>query len=63
MTHLKSKLPTRIDQEDWFQQDAGLYKPHVTALGAAISTIRRTAEATALRVLLNRRDGRARTPR
>ena len=28
------------------------YKPHATALGAGISTIRRTAEAVALRVLL-----------
>jgi predicted extracellular nuclease len=53
VTHFKSKLPTRIDQETWFQQDPDLYKPHVTAIGSAISTIRRTAEATALRVLLN----------
>jgi endonuclease/exonuclease/phosphatase family metal-dependent hydrolase len=52
VTHLKSKLPTRIDQEDWFQEDPDAFKPHVTAIGAAISTIRRTAEATALRVLL-----------
>jgi predicted extracellular nuclease len=28
------------------------YKPHATALGSGISTIRRTAEAVALRVLL-----------
>ena len=53
VTHFKSKLPTRIDQETWFQQNVALYKPHVTAIGSAISTIRRTAEATALRVLLN----------
>jgi predicted extracellular nuclease len=53
VTHLKSKLPTRIDQEEWFNQNKPLYLPHVTALGAAISTIRRTAEATALRVMLN----------
>lgn len=52
VTHFKSKLPTRIDQEDWYEQDPETYKPHATALGAAISTIRRTAEATALRVLL-----------
>ena len=52
VTHLKSKLPTRIDGEPWFDADPDLYKPHTTALGAAISTIRRTAEATALRVLL-----------
>jgi predicted extracellular nuclease len=53
VTHLKSKLPTRIDQEDWYQDNPDLYHPHVTAIGAAISTVRRTAEATALRVLLN----------
>ena len=52
VTHLKSKLPIRIDQEPWFDADPDLYKPHATALGAALSTIRRTAEATALRVLL-----------
>ena len=52
VTHLKSKLPTRIDQEPWFDADPDLYRPHATALGAALSTIRRTAEATALRVLL-----------
>lgn len=53
VTHLKSKLPTRIDEESWFDADPDLYKPHATALGAALSTIRRTAEATALRVLLS----------
>lgn len=52
VAHLKSKLPTRIDTEDWFAESPDLYEPHATALGAAISTIRRTAEATALRVLL-----------
>ncbi len=52
VTHLKSKLPTRIDQEPWFDADPDLYRPHTTALGAALSTIRRTAEAAALRVLL-----------
>ncbi len=52
VAHLKSKLPTRIDSEDWFEESPELYRPHTTALGAALSTIRRTAEATALRVLL-----------
>ncbi|QGQ18621.1 endonuclease/exonuclease/phosphatase family protein [Cellulomonas sp. JZ18] len=52
VTHLKSKLPTRVDREDWFTADPQTYRPHATALGAALSTIRRTAEATALRVLL-----------
>lgn len=49
VTHFKSKLPTEIGEEPWFT-DA--FKPHRTALGAALSTIRRTAEAAALRVLL-----------
>jgi Endonuclease/Exonuclease/phosphatase family len=49
VTHFKSKLPTEIDDEDWFEER---FKPHRTALGAALATIRRTAEATALRVLL-----------
>ncbi len=52
VAHLKSKLPTRIDDEDWFEEAPELYRPHTTAIGAALSTIRRTAEATALRVLL-----------
>ena len=49
VTHFKSKLPTEIDEEPWFEER---FKPHRTALGAALATIRRTAEATALRVLL-----------
>jgi predicted extracellular nuclease len=49
VTHLKSKLPTRIDGQPWFDDS---FKPHRTALGSALATIRRTAEATALRVLL-----------
>jgi endonuclease/exonuclease/phosphatase family metal-dependent hydrolase len=49
VTHLKSKLPTEIGDEPWFEER---FKPHRTALGAALATIRRTAEATALRVLL-----------
>lgn len=49
-THLKSKLPTRLDIEEW--RDEAIRK-HKNALGAAISTIRRTAEAAALRIILN----------
>jgi hypothetical protein len=52
VTHLKSKLPARVDREEWFTDDPDTFKPHATALGSAMSTIRRTAEATALRVLL-----------
>ncbi len=54
VAHLKSKLPERIYTEDWYETDEALYKPHVNALGAAMSTIRRTAEATAIRVLLTK---------
>lgn len=49
--HLKSKLPTNLDPVE-AQIDA--LKPHRTALGAALSTIRRTAEAAALRMILTR---------
>lgn len=52
VAHLKSKLPTPIYNEGWYRQDPALYKPHATALGAALSTIRRTAEATGLRAML-----------
>ena len=52
VTHLKSKLPTRIDGESWYAEDPDTFRAHRTALGAALSTIRRTAEAAALRVLL-----------
>lgn len=48
--HLKSKLPTRLDQEERNNPDIAR---HADALGTAISTIRRTAEAAALRVILN----------
>jgi endonuclease/exonuclease/phosphatase family metal-dependent hydrolase len=49
--HLKSKNPTRLDAEKWFQDDKPLYSPHRDAIGAAISTIRRTAEAAAFRIM------------
>jgi endonuclease/exonuclease/phosphatase family metal-dependent hydrolase len=52
VAHLKSKLPAQIYREDWYQADPETYKNHATALGSALSTIRRTAEATALRVLM-----------
>lgn len=50
--HFKSKAPTRIDGEAWFKADKPLYQPHTEALGSALSTIRRTAEAAAFRILL-----------
>lgn len=49
-THLKSKLPSRLDSQEW--KDPRI-RPHADALGAAISTIRRVAEAAALRIILN----------
>lgn len=52
VAHLKSKLPTALFNERWYREDTERYKPHATALGAALSTIRRTAEATGLRVML-----------
>jgi len=52
VTHLKSKLPTQMSSEEWFTKNPDLFKPHQKALGAGISTIRRTAEAVALRVLV-----------
>lgn len=55
VAHLKSKAPTRIFREGWYRDETQLYKPHTDAIGAAISTIRRTAEAAALRVILNER--------
>lgn len=54
VTHLKSKLPERVDREPWFDADEATFKPHAGALGAALATVRRTAEATALRILLTK---------
>jgi hypothetical protein len=50
--HLKSRNPTTIECDGWFGEDAPLFAPHRDALGAALSTVRRTAEAAALRVIL-----------
>lgn len=50
--HLKSKRPADIYREDWYRGNADYYKKHSIALGAAISTIRRTAEAAALRMII-----------
>lgn len=51
--HLKSKAPTRIDQEDWYKENKTVYSKHREGIGSALSTIRRTAEAAALRIVLN----------
>jgi endonuclease/exonuclease/phosphatase family metal-dependent hydrolase len=50
--HFKSKAPTKVFNEAWFRADRATYAKHGTALGAALSTVRRTAEAAALRFLL-----------
>lgn len=50
--HLKSKAPTKIQGETWYKDDPSTYKDHAVGLGSALSTIRRTAEAAALRVIL-----------
>ena len=55
VVHFKSKAPTQVFRERWFRRDEARYKPHATNLGAALSTIRRTAEAAALRYLLTSR--------
>jgi predicted extracellular nuclease len=54
VAHLKSKLPERVYDEAWFKADEAVFKPHAAALGGALATIRRTAEATALRILLTK---------
>lgn len=48
--HLKSKVPAPIYRESWY--DKARYSRHATALGSSLSTIRRTAEAAALRMIL-----------
>ncbi len=50
--HFKSKGPTKVFNEAWFEADKPTYSPHATGLGSALSTVRRTAEAAALRFLL-----------
>ena len=58
--HFKSKRPTNIYQEPWYS--ASVYSKHSEAIGAAISTIRRTAEAAAMRLILTERMKGTNTP-
>jgi len=60
--HFKSKALTRIDEQAWYRADPAAYRDHRTALGSALSTIRRTAEAAALRFLLTAQMKRSNTP-
>jgi len=53
VSHLKSKRPTDLYREGWYRADADFYKKHSTGFGYAISTIRRSAEATALRMFIS----------
>jgi len=53
--HFKSKAPTQVFRESWFTADKMTYSPHSTSLGSALSTIRRTAEAAALRWMITQR--------
>ncbi len=52
VVHFKSKGPTQLYREGWYRDDDEYYSKHSAALGAAVSTIRRTAEAAALRMIL-----------
>ena len=58
--HFKSKGPTKIYREGWYDRD--VYSRHREAIGSALSTIRRTAEATALRMILTERLKDTETP-
>jgi hypothetical protein len=52
--HFKSKGPTQVFKEAWHKAEPDKFKPHDEALGSALSTIRRTAEAAALRVMITK---------
>ena len=58
--HFKSKAPTKIYREPWYS--AQVYSKHSEAIGSAISTIRRTAEVTAMRLILTERMKGTNTP-
>ncbi|MCL6270301.1 endonuclease/exonuclease/phosphatase family protein [Sansalvadorimonas sp. 2012CJ34-2] len=58
--HFKSKKPTSIRSENWYKKS--MYSRHQAALGNAISTIRRTAESAALRMILTERLKKTDTP-
>lgn len=60
--HFKSKGPTSVTGDPWYRAERELYKPHTGAIGAALSTIRRTAEALALRLILTSAMKSSRTP-
>ena len=51
--HFKSKGPTKVFNEPWFKAEKPTYQKHAEGIGSAVSTIRRTAEAAALRFILS----------
>lgn len=51
--HFKSKGPTEIFREPWYEK--ATHSKHAEAIGSALSTIRRTAEATALKMIVTNR--------
>lgn len=59
--HFKSRRPTQIwTERAWY--NATTHSDHRTAMGYALSTIRRTAEATALRIMVTKVLKRSETP-
>ena len=59
--HLKSRRPAEVWRErSWYEKE--VHGPHANALGYAISTVRRTAEAAALRVIVTKLVKRTDTP-
>lgn len=60
--HFKSKGPTSVTSDGWYKKNNELYKPHLGAIGAALSTIRRTAEALALRIILTEQSKNSNLP-
>ena len=61
VAHLKSRRPHEVWRErGWYDPD--VHRPHATAIGYALSTVRRTAEAAALRVLVTRLTKATKTP-
>lgn len=60
--HFKSKRPTDIYREAWYRADKDRYADHREAIGGALSTIRRTAEVAALRIILTEQMKRTDTP-
>lgn len=60
--HLKSKAPAKVFNEKWYTDDRDTYAAHSNSIGSAVSTIRRTAEGTALRWMITLRTRNNRDP-